>query len=269
MSDSIGSLIRRAAMAACLTLSLLTPALAQQATDSPPSGVQFFPRYDFAMSAALLGYDDPRFTWDTHWAGDLDVIDYGIGRATFLGDYQALLGSEYRAFDPYQSNYLLELSGSVRAGGVEVAGVFSHLSRHFGDRFKRVAVAENSAGVRVMRTSAPTATTTLALQVDLRKVTQRAYMDYNWIGDLDITLRRTLNPHSSVYGRTYGQGITVDPTVAGRNRQYGGRAEAGVRFSGRGGHLDLFGGLERVIDADPLDRVPRRWAFVGFRLVGR
>jgi hypothetical protein len=31
--------------------------------------------------------------------------------------------------------------------------------------------------------------------------------------------------------------------------------------------MELFVGGERVIDADQLDRIPRRWAFVGFRLL--
>jgi hypothetical protein len=31
--------------------------------------------------------------------------------------------------------------------------------------------------------------------------------------------------------------------------------------------LELFAGYERVVDADPLDRQPRRWAFGGFRVV--
>jgi hypothetical protein len=268
MSDSIGSLMRRAAIAACLTLGGLTPAFAQApAADTPPEGVQFMPRYDFSMSAAALGNDDQRFSWDTHWAGDLDVVDYGHGRLTFLADYQALLGSEFRAFDPYQSNYLLEGSGSFRAHGVEIAAVLNHVSRHFGDRFKRVAVAENSLGLRVMHTAGHRKTT-LKMQVDLRKVIARAYVDYTWIGDLDVTLRRSLSARTSAYGRVYGQGDAVDETIAGRHHQYGGRAEVGVQVAGTGGAVDLFVGAERMIDADPLDRIPRRWAFVGFRLVG-
>jgi hypothetical protein len=33
--------------------------------------------------------------------------------------------------------------------------------------------------------------------------------------------------------------------------------------------MELFGGAEQMIDADPLDRVTRRWAYFGFRLLGR
>ena len=103
------------------------------------------------MAAAKLAIDDQRFSWDTHWAGDFDLVDYVYGRISFLADYQALLGSEFRPFDPYQSNYLLEASGSYRIGKTELLGVLNHVSRHLGDRSKPAAVAENSLGARVMR----------------------------------------------------------------------------------------------------------------------
>lgn len=260
--------MRRAALAAGLLLTAVVPSLAQQLPAGPSSGLQFLPRYDFTMSAAVLGYADDRFTWDTHWAGDFDLVDYGRGRARFLGDYQALLGSQFRPFDPYQSNYLLEASGSARVGGTEVAAVLNHVSRHLGDRFKRVAVAENSLGVRVLRQVVFNDRTGLALRVDLRKVIARAYVDYTWMGDVDMTLRREVGPRASLYGRLVGEGDAVDSTIAGRPHQYGGRAEVGVRFNGGRGHVDLFGGAQRMIDADPLDRVPRRWAYFGFRIVG-
>ena len=67
-----------------------------------------------------------------------------------------------------------------------------------------------------------------------------------------------------VYGRGFGETFGVDEEIAGRGQQWGGRFEAGVRFSGPGGALELFGGFERMIDADPLDRTTRH---VGVRRV--
>ena len=259
---------RCAAAAACVTLGVTAPAFAQGDQASPPASVQFLPRYDFTMSAAALVSDDDRYSWDTHWTGDLDVVDYGRGRATFLADYQALLGSEFRPFDPYQSNYLLEGSGSVRTQGTEIALVFSHLSRHLGDRFKRLAVAENSLGVRVMRRAAGP-DTTVDLRIDVRKVIAKAYLDYTSISELDVAARHVTGPKTQVYGRLFGQYNTVDKTVAGRTGQYGGRLEAGIELAGQRGAVDLFAGVERVVDADPLDRLPQRWMFVGFRLKRR
>jgi hypothetical protein len=43
----------------------------------------------------------------------------------------------------------------------------------------------------------------------------------------------------------------------------------GLDQLGVGGAMDLFVGYERVVDADPLDRTARPWAFAGFRLVGQ
>jgi hypothetical protein len=268
MTDTIGSHCARAAIAACVILFTISPAAAQQPqgiTEAPPSA-EFFSRFDFNMSAAKLAHPDQRFSWDTHWAGDFDLFDYVYGRVAFIGDYEAVLGSEYRPFDPYQSNYTLEAAGSVRAGKTEVLGVLSHISRHLGDRFKPIAVAENSLGPRVMRRFTR-GDRTLELRGDLRKVIARAYVDYTWFSSIDLTVRSDVRPKLGVYGRVFGQTIAVDKTIAGRDRQSGGRLEAGVDLRGTKGDMELFVGGERVVDADQLDRLPRHWAFVGFRLL--
>lgn len=269
MSSTIGSLIRGAALAACLALVAPIAAHAQEPLPEVPAGGAFMPRFDWRMSAAALAHEDIRFSWDTHWAGDFDLFHYKRGRATFLADYQALLGSEFRPFDTYQSNYLLEASGSVFVGKTEVAGVLHHISRHLGDRPKRQAVAENAVGPRIMRRFTRGATA-LDVRVNVHKIIARAYVDYTWMNDANVVVRRQLNSHATLYGRGYGQLITVDKTIAGRDRQWGGRVEAGVRLVGSGpAGMELFVGREQIIDADPLDRLPRRWTYAGFRLLGR
>ncbi len=249
----------------CLALAMAPPAFAQLVQQDPPEDVELLSRYDFTMAVSALRYADDRFSWDAHWAGDVDFLDYRRGRGTFYADYQVLAGSGFRPFDPYQGNYTLGGSASVRLLGAEFAGIFNHVSRHLGDRFKLVSVAENSLGVRVLRRiSQPKAT--LDVRIDLRKVVSKAYVDYTSISEIDVTAARTVNPVTRLYGRMYGQFNTVDGVVAGRSGQYGGRVEAGVQLRGAAGTMDLFVGSERVIDADPLDRIARRWAFAGFRL---
>jgi hypothetical protein len=264
----------RAAFAALLSLAAPALAVAQlpRPLSAPPATADFMPRFDWKMSAALLNHPDRRFTWDTHWAGDLDLFSYPTGRVSFLADYQALLGSEFRPFDPYQSNYLLEASGSLFVGRTEIAGVLSHISRHLGDRPKRIAVAENSLGPRVMRRFGSEAGGAVDVRADVRKVIARSFDDYTWIEELDLGYSRQVTPHAALYGRAYGQLIQVDRTLAGRGQQKGGRIEAGVRLRGsnpQGPAMELFAGGEQMIDADPLDRITRRWAYVGFRLLGR
>jgi len=255
-------------VAACLTLTSAARAFAQQPLAEPPSTFEFFPRYDFRMSAEALSYDDPRFSWDIHWAGDFDLIDFVAGRLMFLADYQTILGNEFRAFDPYQSNYTLEASGSARVGPTEVALVLNHVSRHLGDRQKRIAVADNSLGGRVLRQIA-VGPTTVDLRGDLRWVIARAYVDYTWIAVADATLRRPVSEHVGAYAHGNLELYGVDTSIAGRDNQVGGRLEGGVRLSGNRGALELFAGWERMVDADPLDRITRQWLYAGFRLVGR
>lgn len=264
--ESITSLVTRAAVAACFTLLATAEAVAQQPLAESPSTPQFMSRYDFQLGAAALAGDDQRFTWDTHWTGDIDLVDYVRGRVTFLADYRALLGEEFRPFDPNQSHYTLAVSGSVRYGRTEFAGVFHHLSRHLGDRPKRFPIAMNVLIARVMR-QFDLHGATLDLRGDLGRVLQRSYVDYTGIGDLDVVVRRPVSPKVGVFGRLFGEVYWVDSAIAGRGQQIAGRVESGIRFSGPSGAVELFGGYENVIDADPLDRQSRRWAFGGFRLL--
>jgi hypothetical protein len=258
----------RALAFASLIAAAAGPAFAQQPLAEPPASPQFMSRFDFQMWADALASEDQRFTWDTHWAGDFDFIDYVYGRMSFLADYQALLGEEFRPFDPYQSNYYLAVSGSVRRGANEFVFVFHHVSRHLGDRPKRDSVAMNAALGRYLR-RVDRDGTTLDVKADFGPVVAHAWVDYTWIGSGELVLRRPLTGTAGTYGRAYGQTIWVDESIAGRGQQWGTRLEAGVRLAGSAGAIELFGGFERMIDADPLDRITRQWAFAGFRLTGR
>lgn len=274
MSSPVGRVVSRALCIAALILASAGAVFAQtpHPLSEAPASADFMPRVDWKMSAAFLNHPDQRFTWDTHWAGDFDLFQYPKGRASFLADYQALLGSEFRPFDPYQSNYLLEASGSYFVGKTEVAGVLSHISRHFGDRPKRLAVAENSLGPRIMRRLGQESGSSLDVRLDVRKVIARAYDDYTWIEELELVARRQVNPHLALYARGYGELIQVDPVLAGRTSQKGGRIEAGVKLRGaqpNGPAMELFAGGEQMIDADVLDRLPRKWAYMGFRILGK
>lgn len=259
-------------LAVCVGLLVgsAVPSLAQypQPLPDPPESPQFMSRYDFHLAAAGLGSGDPsRFQWDTHWGGDFDLVDYVTGRFGFLVDYQAILGNELRPFDPNQGNYVLEFSGSFRLGRTEVAGVFHHVSRHLSDRPKIAAVAMNVLEARLLRRFRPSAASEIDVKAEAGHLLQQAYVDYTWLGKLDVTARRRLRGAAGAYGRVLGEVYAVDPSIAGRATQTGGRVEAGIRLRGKGGAMDLFAGWERMVDADLFDRRPRSWPFAGFRLV--
>jgi len=82
-------------------------------------------------------------------------------------------------------------------------------------------------------------------------------------------VRRPMRARVGVFAHGAAQLVGVDPAVAGRGMQRAGRLEAGVRFSGRAGGVELFAGFERRTDADPIDRAPQHWAFAGFRFVSQ
>ena len=266
MIDDIGSLIRRAALAACLALGVSGGARAQEPLPNPPDAPAFLPRLDVHLSAAGLASPDPRFSWDTHWGGDFDLVDYVRGRFSLLADYQALLGKEYRLFDPNQGNYTLAVSGSARVKGLEFAGVLYHVSRHLSDRPKRVAVAFNALELRVMGQRS-IGGNTVAVRLEGGPVIARAYVDYAWMAVGEATLRRPLSPHVAFYSTGRSDLYMVDRTIYDRINQQGGRVEGGLRLTGKGGALDVFGGYERVVDAHQVDLMQMSWAFAGFRLV--
>jgi len=265
---------QRVAAAASLMLALAAPARAQQPVGpqpvaQPTGSPGVITRYDFHLSAASLAIDDKRFDWTTHFGGELDGIDYSVGRASIAVDYEAVLGHEFRAFDPNQGNYTLETSASARLGQTEAVFVFHHVSRHLSDRPKQFTIAWNTTGARVLRRFALDAGT-LDLLAEAGRIVQHSYIDYTWIGNLEATYRRSIVPRASVFAHVSGQLVGVNSEIAGRtDQQRGGLVEGGVRINGRDGAIELFGGAERRIDADPIDRQPQQWAFAGFRLIRR
>jgi len=266
MPDTPGSLTRRAATAACLTLIVAARAYAQSPAPPPPAP-DFLTRYDFHLAANVLAIDDPRFSWETHFGGDLDLVDYVVGRASMLVDYQAILGDQLRPFDPNQSYYVLEASSSFRAPGVEIAGVFHHVSRHLSDRDKTFPIAWNIIGARALR-RLEVAGVRFDAYGGAGVVAGHSNVDYSWTADLDLSIRRAITSRVEGFAHGHGDVFGVDGS-GNRGTQTGGRVEAGVRFNGRAGALELFAGFERRIDADPLDFQAQRWAIAGFRLVSR
>ena len=257
----------RAVALACSLVAAAKSARAQSTLVEPPSSPQFLTRFDFEIVANALSGDDPHFSWDTHWAGNFDFVDYVYGRLTFEADYQAILGDEFRLFDPYQGNYDLSVAASYRRGSNEYALMFRHVSRHLSDRPKRDPVAMNAWIVRTLKRIERRGAT-IDVTGNVGPVVARAWLDYTWLGNVDVIVRRPITPVVGFYARGFGETYGVDEDVAGRGQQWGGRIEGGVRLAGRGGAFDLFAGFERMIDADPLDRMTRQWALAGIRLTG-
>jgi hypothetical protein len=252
-------------MALALVVAGAAPIQAQTAPPAAPAGgVEFLSRFDFSVGLDHLVSDDPRFVWDANFGGELDMIDYRSGRATFVANYQTILGSQFRAFDPNQGNYILEGFVSQRRGAWEVAGVFHHVSRHLSDRPKRFPVDWNMIGGRILGT-ATRGRTALRGRVDLRGVIQNTYVDYRWELESDVAARVTLRPRVAFVTSGTGRVVGVDGTVD-RGTQYGYRGEAGVRLEGRRALLDLLIAVERRIDAYQLEFSTATWMTVGFRI---
>jgi hypothetical protein len=257
------------ALAAAALLALVSPLEAQPVslTPGPPSGATgLIPRYRFHLAAEALASDDPRFDWDADFGGDLDLVDYGVGRVTALANYEVLLGEQLQQFDPNQGNYALDLSASYRWRTAEFAAVFHHISRHLSDRPKPFPIDWNMAGLRVSYDATLPET---HLQLDGRALwtVSKSYVDYAGEVGFTVALRRDLTPRLSLVANTEAYVLRVEGGTSGRGAQNGGRIEGGLRIAGAKGVVEFIGGYERRVDADPFEALPVSWGFVGFRLL--
>ena len=250
----------------CLLFSC--PAFAQ---DPPPSAeaadVEFLPRYDFRMSAERLSGDDPRFVWDTNFNGGIDVVRYRQARLSFQANYQAMLGEEFRAFDPNQGNYTLEGALTTRIRDLVVGPVLYHQSRHLGDRSKDEPIDWNMAGGRVggLWERGPAR---IDSRVDLRWVFNKTYVDYQWELDGGVAAQYQVHPRVSVVG---GADLRVLGVDGSRNRgtQTGFRTDGGLRLEGTAAAMEFFLAVERRIDPYQLQFGTATWASFGMRLLSK
>jgi hypothetical protein len=258
---------QRAAVALALALCACQAAAQTPATESAPPAVEFIPRAAFHLSIEHLSGDDVMFVWDTNFGGELDVVDYRVGRATFVANYQAILGDEFRHFDPNQGNYILSGSTSMRSRSVELAGVFYHQSRHLADRANRVAVAWNMIGGRAQR-KFTSGQTRIDARVDVRATVQKSFVDYNWEIDSGVRSDVQIQPQVGLILSGDLRVLGVDGTQ-NRGNQQGFRGEVGLRTEGRAGAMEFFLAVERRIDPYPLQFGTARWVTAGFRLLSR
>jgi hypothetical protein len=266
-------LIRRALLALAVVATASptrgqTPDLSAAGQSVAQSSVEFLSRAVFHMGAERLSGNDIRFTWDANLGGELDFVDYGAGRATFAGNYQVILGDEFKAFDPNQGNYVLEGSLSGRLPALELAAVFYHQSRHLSDRQNMQPIDWNMLGVRAMHAWIAGAAMHLDARADLRWTILRTFVDYTWEFDGRLRADRVLRPGVGLLLVGGVRHLGVDGTQ-NRGGQTGVRGEAGVRFDGAAAAVELFVAGERRIDPYPLEFSAKTWITAGFRLLSQ
>jgi hypothetical protein len=250
-------------LAGCVSAAAQTTPVA----DAPASGVIFLPRFDFDVSLEHLLSHDVRYVWDANFGGDIDVVSVGRTRATFVARYETILGSEFRAFDPNQGNYILQGAVSSKVRAVEIAGVFHHVSRHLSDRPKRNPVDWNMVGARVAG-GGERGRVAYQARVDGRGVIEHTFIDYRWELETEGAVRVDLRPRVALMTTGSYRTLGVDNSRA-RDTQRGGRVEGAVRLDGRDAALDLFVAFEQRIDPYQLELSTVRWTTLGFRISSR
>ena len=224
-----------------------------------------FPRAALFVSLAGMQTSDPQFSWVERSRGDLDLVGYRHGRVNFLIDTELVMGSERRSFDLNQANIIFELSGSWRAGAVEIAGVAHHVSKHVVDReFDRVP-AWDTVGARATYAVA-TPASQASVTLDYGRIVQHTFVDYAWTSQLTARFEGAIAGRARAFLFGSGGLIGVDGTLPGRDTQKGGRIEGGVRVSPARGAAEVYAALEHRVDAYPTSRLPTSWFELGVRL---
>src|SRR4029077_4971047 len=137
---------------------------------------------------------------------------------------------------------------SARVRSSEVGIIFHHISRHLSDRPKREAVAWNELAARALhRFDLPAAT--IDVNAEGGYAVEHAFVDYTWLGELNVLVRHSVSPRIGIFGHGRLQLFGVNEAVANRGTQTGALFEAGVRLGGRGGVMELYLGYERRVDA--------------------
>lgn len=283
--------VRSAIGAGACWLLVAASAGAQPVSDLPPPAVpasgngttttRFLSRFEFRLGLEALASRDPRFDWDADFGANVDLLQFPRGRLTFLANYEATLGGELQPFDPIQGNYTLAGALAWRTRYGEVAALLHHVSRHLGDRPKPSPVDWNLLGVRWQGAAELGRAEPVRLEARVMAggVVNRSFVDYRWQVTWGGAVRQRLGGRISGFGAGDVTLVaTAGPAGAGRLRDTAGAAdrgiltgahlEGGIRIDGVGGGLELFAGVERRIDAHPLDRLARSWLVVGFRVVG-
>ncbi len=254
-------------LSALILLTVSFPAFAQGQPPADPDGTEFLSRYDFHVTAELLAHEDPRFVWDTNIGGEIDAVRQGATKLTFLANYQAMLGEQFRNFDPNQGNYILLAEVTTRLGAFQVGPVLYHQSRHLSDRFKRLAIDWNMFGGMV-GTTVEQGPTRVEWRADVRGKVRANYVDYTWELDTGVRVHRRLTPRVTAMGGGSLRHLGVDGS-RDRGAQTGFRADLGVGFDGRAGAIELFAAVERRIDPYQLEFGTATWTSVGLRVLSR
>jgi hypothetical protein len=224
------------------------------------------------VSLEALSDADPQYDWDFDIGLDAEVANFGGPHVNIAFTYEAVLGSELQPFDPWHSNYTIDLL-AASGGDAEFGVLFRHVSRHLGDRAKDFGIAWNDLGLqgRLLSRRGPWLAQTRGAVLG---TVMRNFVDY--AADLsadaavrrEITARVSLTATAAVHLRLVKQGL-LDTGANARGHQTGGKFEAGIRLHGHVAAVEIVGGLERRVDPGPFDLEARSWAFAAVRLVSR
>jgi hypothetical protein len=257
--------LAHAPAAGLLALGLLGPPAPVNAEGE--NGFALLPEASLHLMAARYAPAETDFQW-TSWVGG------GVGllrlrEATLYGsaNVETIIGNARRGFDANQANYHLELGVRRHFGGLGLAIVFHHVSRHAVDRPKVPAVDWNVLGFRASGRLPSGFPLPTRVEVGVGHTTLASLVGYRFEIAGGTDTRALTRGFGHVYLRTSARLVTTKRSNAfPRDGFLDLGAEGGVRFARGERALELFVAFERRNDV--LLQVPasRDRALFGMRL---
>ncbi len=228
----------------------------QQPVAAPaPDQPEFLPRFDFHLTIDRLLRSqtpqeelvDERFSWDTHYGGSFDLVDYVGGRATVTVGLSggARPASSARSIRTRGTTSWKRRCPDARAIGPRSPPSFI-TSRGTSATGRNPSPWPGTCSAPASCTTPTSGTTTFDVAIEGGRVVQRSFVDYSWHRRGEFQVRHPLQrPRWHVRCTARGSCSLSTRTVIGRSGQAGGRIEAGIRLNGRGGAMEMFAGYER------------------------
>ena len=261
----------------CVLVAAPVPAVAQTSGGPHPAATAdraFGILTDFraGFGATWLPKKDERFNWDFDFNVDADVLDLGFLRSSVFIDLEVIAGTEFRRVDPNQTNFTLDMSAFGRSvfgreTRAELGATFHHVSRHRSDRANRRGISWNMLGAVYGDRFTWAGTDVRASIRALKTVERSPQVDYE--GEIAGFLRfaSPLRGPGTLYVDLTAVVVPVDASVFERGTRSGAHIVGGLRIGYSGAALELYGGWERRIDADPIALETESWGLLGFRVV--
>lgn len=240
-------------------------AVAQPAPPPPDEWPSVLTRAALSATGEFLNSRQPDMPLSVMFRGDVDLVDFGAMRIPFDFTFAVAFNDH---FNPRHADYSFRFTPTVPVGRVDLSALYHHTSRHLHDAERPAPISWDSFGGRAATGGGSGRWLwSSRFEASYYPDSRRRYVDYQWEAVEAGRVSYRVSPRWAYYGDATLREVRCDRGVAGRDRAWGSRIEAGLVLGYRGGIAEVFIGWDRRIDPDPLEHSEASFFVFGGRLV--